>query len=1207
MNDFGQVCFLHATKTSSWKVELYKPEECMGFPVRAIARQENDQFIIHDVKNQNKTGLFNVQSKMVTSHIRFHSASKHYNDNRVKISAKGLYFPNYWLLKNNTDVILLHPDTLEKIRLQLDWDLNDIAHVQQMEQYFLLTHAHIRNKNKDSLKALITPYGKIILVGYDMRILDASIGHYLYCDGYVYTSDGHKVIDEKSTFANIVFYGKTECIALHCEVGEEKSIYKLYDLQGHPVSATESFEYFFEGKEIGFNQYRTPDGYFLRTPHGVIKGGRQHGSNGHPSRDIDDLIVVSDYQAKQERILTPTGYPFFSESIPQYHEVLRQHVLHIRASSPLGVPATLSPLPLEKLLLPRVLDNMVHLNQLALDAFQYGLCLRFIEWPSPVFQLMVPYASIFTYTAAIDQANEYQTIIRFSESLSAEAGTLILSLFNLLNLIRHELPFEPVAQKLITVLEIYGLGALTQLYQVLQENHCKLRLHGAEFSYSKAIIDELPSLAGQLCYYLFYPEQCLLHADKTPIFTSFITKNTLSLLDFMCAYQFDCHILSFITTDLELFLATVKSWGDYADKSHFTRVIQHAIYHQADPNKHLYEREFLQNALDAYAANQTDQATVDVLLYEENGHCVFRLKDEGIGMSLEDIFRFYCLPGASAKRSDQHQSYIGGHGVGAFTAFHNADYIRIKTGQNQGHVYHFILTPVYSVDNKIVDIHVCWEIQPGYFKGTVVERIARGTQQALDAARHLRTFKSHAKTVDANVATIRINGEVINQPLIPLACVEMPEVGQLKLYQSIEDMITVSGLSVKPIDDMDRFIPEEIRNIVRKQGLIIELPKQLPLNRERTDFIDAESVYEFLKPYVLSAYIEAYIKLFLTEKIALSELPYDFFTYFEHYTANMMRHNPDLVQDADNICHNRPIKNYQIYQHLPRLHELLAHLPLFKQDNKSKREDCEIKPQKYSLVALADYYNKHKRLPENLITPLFLTHFAKRYTNEWRARERHKECAFGLDNVPEVDWVAPTHALPGDWQVLVKITRYIAQRMGHDIQVGFSTLKNGSLMHTNQRSNTIYWNVYSVADSSGLANKLFNALRENTLTSSDEILEQLYNVISHELTHAILEDQHTNTHNRTFYIKQRKILTLFAAQVNHDQLISDIQSIFTQNYQQVEKYHSFDWMSFVKAQLLTQETLGYIQSLFTRKREYPEAFAGDELHDRGGKQLSTPF
>ncbi|MFA6303238.1 MAG: hypothetical protein WC627_08930 [Legionella sp.] len=113
---------------------------------------------------------------------------------------------------------------------------------------------------------------------------------------------------------------------------------------------------------------------------------------------------------------------------------------------------------------------------------------------------------------------------------------------------------------------------------------------------------------------------------------------------------------------------------------------------------------------------------------------------------------------------------------------------------------------------------------------------------------------------------------------------------------------------------------------------------------------------------------------------------------------------------------------------------------------------------------------------------------------------------------------------------------------------------------------------------------LFQALKTKSLSPASYEFHRLCDVISHELTHALLEDEHTNTHNRTFYLKQRRILNVFFSQINQEELIQNMYTLFAQNSQVTTNIEAFDWKPFVQKQLLNKETLSYIQRLFPDKK-----------------------
>ncbi|MFA6303243.1 MAG: hypothetical protein WC627_08955 [Legionella sp.] len=1210
MNEFGRIGFILATNKGKWHSKYYA--DCLGFPVLGIIEHQNQSdHIIHDLKTQQKYTWSQSQKRRITRVPGIDRAKEYCYQTGKIIPADTLNTGEFYLIQNKEGLFLTHNNAITPIKLSLQWDLNDVDWIIPKGDFFLINNSTIKNSNNYPLKALIDHKGKTIVQGYSVDVYHSRNDYFIECDEYIYRSNGSILINDLPGISDLVLIGTQELFIRSIFFGKEHQ-HRVYDLQGKTVTLDNPINFVSLRMEKGYFHYNSTKGSsVLYTPYMQALDADIYNRNRVSSLNKNKLIEITKYNSFNAWLFTESGYPYFNQALPEYsYTLLRPDILHIKGLHFLDIPAIVSLIPLDKLRLPQVTTNLDYLNTLSLEAFYYGLCLRFVEWPTEAFKAIVPHINLFTYTASKDLANDYQTIISICESFSKDARVFILKLFNLIHLITHEQACEPLAQKLICIIEMYGLNTLKEVYEVLKTHEYELRAHAADFSLCKPILDDISNVIGQLLYYLLYPKNRLVLENCTPIFTDSNTMHSLSLLDFMCALHCNRTVLSSLNSNPQEFVTTVENHAARADKSHLVRVLQHAIYHQADPSKHLYERELLQNALDSYAKINSAHNVIQAQVYEENEHCVFRLQDEGIGMSLDEVFSFYCLAGASMKRKDQHQNYIGGHGVGVFTAFHNAQCLRLKTGQNNGYFSEVLLRPIYSQNNRIIDIQISWQTKPGTFKGTVVERIARDTAVALDAGRHLRSFKAHARAVDANSTSIYLNSSLINHPygvpqvtvanpllltfapatpsvevesVMPLGSVELPEYGMMKLFRSVEDVVVVSGLSLKPIGEMDAFIPDEIRKLVRRHGLIIDVPKTLALNRERTDFIDAPAVYEFLKPYLLTAYIQAYVHLFVSSKLSWSELPYDFFLYFEKYTQIIQRNNPELVQDLADILAHRPLKNYLKYQNPARLHELMAHVPLFAVVNDHDLKSYEVQLEKYSLVTLAEYYTKFKSLPKNIEVPMCITQFVKQFENQKSTIEWQKQCIFDLQNVPQVDWDGGK--LSGEWLFLTNLSKHIAKLMGHKVKIGFSTQKNGSLMHTVQKSNVLYWNVYSISQSTGVVGDLFQALRNKTLRPSCRELLELYKVLSHELTHAILEDDHSLTHNRSFYIKQRKLLTEFSTRIAENQLIKDLESGYVHHCDQSNR-ELFDWKPFVTEQLLNTETLAQINTLlFNKKRK----------------------
>lgn len=1169
--------------------EYIGPDKTIGFPVRGFINHDevnktNSITLIDRQSNNANHAIENYHFKFLYPYQNQPYDDPYYpRDEYNKISLDALYYPNPIPILLQDQAALLDLKTLAIVPLQTQLDIKEITDFKKgyKNNYYYLNYPnknYVKGPKRDFLfqpddKATFTSVfneaGKHIATGHDVRIYKTERGDCIQVDDQVFLPNGNRVDCGPVSYIKIL---KSEASLLAVSQKSEEADYAVFDLDGRPYYSDKKISYMDTERDKGFYsiRFKDPDSSWLYTPYGKIENGRLYATNSHVDNKMADDLVVKGY-GTYNYLLTRAGYPFFNEAVPEWYEILRHHIALLRPSAEHPYKTILNPLTLADLTDKDVLDKLAYLNQLNLSTFQYSQCLRFIHWPQNYLQNIVPYIEFFTYTPCdFASANDYQTIIQFSEQLSAKDRELVLKTFNLILLATHEKLREPIAQKLINVIEIYGLNALNDVYLTVAEKQHELGL-AADYTACKTIIDEMPTITGQICYYLIYPEQQLLASQQTPCFAPLTTEHHVSLLNFMAAYQFDDRILELLGTP-EKFIDEANKWGKYADKSHLLRLLEHAIYHQSDPNKHLYERELLQNALDAYASMSIkgQAAHIPVHLYRQGDHCVFRMENGAAGMSLKDVFYYFALIGTSSKRSDRHRHFIGGHGVGAFTVYHNAESVRLKTGKKDGRCYCFEFRPIYQND-KIVDIDIKWEEQADNFDGVIVERADRSNKPTLTAARHHRTFKTHARTVNADTAVVMLNDHPVNHGLTPIASIVVPELGNITLYQSVEDMLTAGGLTVRPINHLDDFIPDDIRNVVRKKGLIIDLPKQIPLNRERNEVIDADHVYGYLAPYLLNAYIEAYVRLFMQDNIALTELPYDFFEFFEVYVKDMETLDPALQQDAENMQQNKPLSNYAKYNSIHHLHQLMAYLPLFKIQKEAINDQTE-KKERYTLIELAQYYRQHHEFPKLELIPSCLLYFASKFESSCKSKKFQQDYALTLDNFPEIDWTPMHFNNAPVWQALQEMSQYIAQCMGFDnITFGFSTAKYGDLLHTRRDTHQIYWNVYSLSNSECYLYMMMADFARGSGTTT-HYLNLLLESISHELTHAQLEEACSSTHNRTFSIKQRNILVELSKRFSLKELDNELQLIYNRVVGKKRQGYIFDCGEFIKSQFMANST-----------------------------------
>jgi len=276
------------------------------------------------------------------------------------------------------------------------------------------------------------------------------------------------------------------------------------------------------------------------------------------------------------------------------------------------------------------------------------------------------------------------------------------------------------------------------------------------------------------------------------------------------------------------------------------------------------------------------------------------------------------------------------------------------------------------------------------------------------------------------------------------------------------------------------------------------------------------------------------------------------------------------MQDAEKIKHNEPLSDYEKYQCIEKLHELLACIPIF--------ESEELKHHKYSLIDLARYYHEHRKFPKLILIPSCLQYFAEHYENYHIEKNKQEMYSFNINKFPEIDWV-PSHFTNAEyWQALSAISCFAARTFGFDLEFGFSTNQSGDLLHTNTDSRIIYWNVYAISKQD---NRIMQFMKElDNKQVSIKSLNYLLDCVSHEIVHAQLEEACSSTHNRSFSIKQRNLLVGLSLTLNSEQLINKIQDIYQKYVKTKFDQNRLDAKAFIQSQFLETRMHWTVFALF---------------------------
>lgn len=469
MNESGVIYWIQLEN------KIYKQELTLhlGFPVQFIVYHDKEDLILENCDDKTSTKFSNLPLKII-SKVPQYSASEFYNVYRKLISAKDLQRLDHWLIKPDKHLILFNARTLKLMYLSLDWNLEDITDITTLGDNLIISSL----KNFGTEFAYINADGTTLLNGNTMYYLNPSNSTHLFCDGFVYNAQGQQVTQKKAAQARTTLLENNHYLLLAINNPEptiyhhESYYYEMYDMNGQPINLIKQFNAYKKIQQ-SFIYYSLDGNRLLASPYCVVKEGLVKNNTSSLQQTKNNFITLKS-SSMTDYILTQAGYAFFNETIPADYTLLRVNTIRITNQLPQDTPAILTPFPINQLLNPDILSNIIYLNKLPLDAYKYGLSLRFIHWPALAFQMLIPYVSLFTYTAGKEKAADYQTIIRYSYLQPQDRSVQILQLFNLIQILIHEYDNVPIAKKLIDFTRSYDWHTVTKTYNDLIASQYRL-------------------------------------------------------------------------------------------------------------------------------------------------------------------------------------------------------------------------------------------------------------------------------------------------------------------------------------------------------------------------------------------------------------------------------------------------------------------------------------------------------------------------------------------------------------------------------------------------------------------------------------------------------------------------------------------------------------------------------------------------------------
>ncbi len=896
---------------------------------------------------------------------------------------------------------------------------------------------------------------------------------------------------------------------------------------------------------------------YIITPHAVIPN-----ATGISGRSRTCFLK---HFNNRRTIVNDYGYPVFPKPVQNMATSIAKNIIcdYAHSSQKNSILSALSETDFRS---ETVYSNLAYLNSLNLNPDEFGKCLRFIRLNPNDFQALYPYMQKLKYVPSLEQAAYYLNILKKIVSEPEHHQDIIIKALDLVYIIAGHYSTINMSHKLTGILEIYGVSAIKKLYESLLIKQAELQtnMHGIENA--REAINEMPQEVGQFVYYIFFPSANILMSKQEIIAHANFLAPSLKLLDLFTAHRLNKNVTekAFVKSN---FLHTIDQLTQHCHKHHLERKLIHAIYHQAHPEKSLYLREFLQNAIDAYAAHDVhEQRKIPIHIFKnEFGECVLSLEDQGIGMAVTQALKLLPIPGGSSKRENSGK-FIGGRGVGLFTAFHGARRLLIKTSTGDGNTHYFLFIPQYiklhNGELKIVDIDINWQTIDEMFQGTIIQRVSLTEHVELEAAKYHRAIHTHARFIDSNAFEVSINGVIINKPLIPLVNSCIPNFGRVTFLKSNECAFTAGGLFVKNISaELFSDLPDFIKNLLFRHGLVIDLPKNVALNRERNDFETVDKFNAFIKPYLIQNCYAAYISLFSQGLATLEELPYDFFNLFHENMTAILQRNPRVERDATIINNGDILNDYTPYKDAQLLTDLLSLLNLIPYKALNQYNSIV----KVSLADLAKLHHAGKINPDQQDLPSQVKTQIE-FDNKQKTSQAHFDQV--IAKIPQAikrEWIPTRYENSANWCYFLMLSQMIVHAFAKKpVVFGMSTMRGNALAYVILGNNNIYWNPINVEKDHNLSALLsihkdqpltFKMFRNAVISMSD--------TLSHECVH-LSEGPCTGSHNRTFELKQRACLLYGLMKINTQALYDDYLKFYQNN---MKDKHNPDAIRFMQLQL----------------------------------------
>ncbi len=766
---------------------------------------------------------------------------------------------------------------------------------------------------------------------------------------------------------------------------------------------------------------------------------------------------------------------------------------------------------------PAIRANLKHLVEANFDAGLQGIALSLLSFPEELFNFAL---AILPHTKM--DMRYAQNLLRILTPLSEKYTPEILGAFSdiALSVGWGDAPPRDAISKLETLAEHLSVSDILKFRDALAESFAA-RFALTHGDWSKAAV--LSPRHRAYAYYLAMDTAELLPegASQIPVVSG---SKAFSLVDLNIAVTSNNDWWEKFQGSNRRAAREIREQTSGTDRQISARRVQHAMYNLSDGINLLYLRALIQNSLDAIRKNEEEKGTINVESFREDGTHVLRITDP-VGMSFSDAINKLFVYGEST--TDKF-------GVGFFTIYPGAKEIRIKTGTGDGRVSIFTLRPIYDGE-RVVDVTISYVVKREDFKGTIIERTSNGEIPELDAAFDRSSTLSYGRFLSEIGVTY--NGRQVNLSMQPVADQDVTGIGGVRIYEATENAITRGGLYVKDIPRaFFNNLPPAIRRLIAPRGIVIDLPRPIPIVRSGNEFLDPVNLEWRLMPQVNAMLLRSYLIRFAGGEVDITGIPDVYFNSMYGF-ANEKTIAPEIREDAERLMRGEGLPEIGRYQDERYFIQLLTLLPCL-------RIDGEI----ISIYELLERFEKGARIDTSKL-PTAITSRLERAMSSKEARGSGKEM---MDRVGQElgvsgrgreltlgDW--REDALHRHWERLdarsedansydafLSIVGELMTSAGNSHHtIGFSSFleRNALADHATFAGRIEMY--FSITAAEKYARELFEILSVEDYPAGrmQALMAELIDKVTHEMTHDLSEQPNEWTHDNEFYEEQQLIVS----------------------------------------------------------------------------------